>query len=71
MSEPKKRNQYEIDKRNYDHVHVQLPKGEKEGLQAHSAAHGESLNMFINRAIQNEVKADIEFDEAEAVLAAR
>lgn len=58
MEEKKKRNQYEFDKKKYDHVHVQLPKGRKAELQDHAATRGESLNKFINRAINETMERD-------------
>lgn len=58
MAEPKKRNQYAFDKKKYDHIHLQTPKGRKEEIQAHAAAQGESLNSFINRAIGGEMERD-------------
>ena len=38
-------------RQNYDRIEVKVPKGDKEVLQAHAQAQGESLNKFINRAI--------------------
>lgn len=35
----------------YDRINLTVPKGQKERLQAHAEAHGESVNGFINRAI--------------------
>ena len=42
----------------YDRVNLTLAKGEKEVLQAHAAARGESVNGFINRAIANQIERD-------------
>lgn len=58
MEDKKKRNQYQFDKNKYDHVHLQLPKGRKADLQDHAAARGESLNGFINRAINDTMERD-------------
>lgn len=38
-------------KNNYDRINVTMPKGKKDTIQAHAAAQGESVNSFINRAI--------------------
>lgn len=38
-------------KNNYDRINVTMPKGKKDTIQAHAAARGESVNSFINRAI--------------------
>lgn len=43
---------------NYDRINLTVPKGDKEMLQAHAQAQGESLNKFINRAISEQVKRD-------------
>ena len=45
-------------KQNYDRIEVKVAKGDKEVLQAHAQAQGESLNKFINRAITEQVKRD-------------
>ncbi len=47
-------------KEKYDRIALQCPKGEKEALQAHAAKQGESLNAFINRAIQAQIQRDNE-----------
>lgn len=36
---------------NYDRVELRLDKGKKEIVRAHAEARGESLNAFINKAI--------------------
>lgn len=47
-------------KENYDRVNLTIPKGKKEQLQAHAAARGESVNGFINRAIDEAMERDQE-----------
>lgn len=42
----------------YDHIHLVIPKGKKAELQEHAANQGESLNAFVNRAIDNQIKND-------------
>ena len=59
MDEPKKRNQYAYDKEQYDHVHLQLPKGKKGLYQRYATRKGESLNAFIYRAMKNQQRIDI------------
>lgn len=51
-------NQYNAQK--YDRVTTMLPKGEKDEVKAHAAAHGESVNEFIRRAIQETMERDKE-----------
>jgi len=45
---------------NYDRMEITVPKGKKEFLQAHSKNMGESLNGFVNRAIDEAVSCDID-----------
>ena len=42
----------------YDRVNLTLPKGQKDEIQAHAAAQGESVNAFINRAIMEAMERD-------------
>ena len=42
----------------YDRVNLTLPKGQKDEIQAHAAAQGESVNAFINRAISVAMERD-------------
>jgi len=37
---------------------VRVSKGKKSEIQAHAADRGESLNKFVNRAIDNQMKND-------------
>ena len=45
-------------KENYDTYRLTFPKGKKEELKAHSVTTGESLNGFVNRAIDEAVERD-------------
>ena len=45
-------------KNNYDRINVTMPKGKKETIQAHAEARGESVNGFINRAIDHQISQD-------------
>ena len=47
----------------YDRINLTVPKGKKETIQAHAAAQGESVNGFINRAIDHEMERDVEGGE--------
>ncbi len=42
----------------YDRINLTVPKGQKEELQAHAAARGESVNGFIGRAIKETIVRD-------------
>jgi predicted HicB family RNase H-like nuclease len=39
-------------------MEIVIPKGRKAELQAHAASRDESLNGFVNRAIDNQVERD-------------
>lgn len=43
---------------NYDDVRVRVPKGTKEIIQKHAEKMGESINAFIQRAIENQMECD-------------
>lgn len=38
-------------KENYDNFQIRMPKGKKEKIKSYASKNGESLNGFINRAI--------------------
>ena len=43
---------------NYDRVNLTTPKGKKNIIAAHAQSNGESLNGFINRAIDETMERD-------------
>lgn len=45
---------------NYDRINLTVPKGRKAAIQAHAAEHGESVNSFIARAIEETMERDKE-----------
>ena len=49
----------------YDRVNLTLPKGRKAELQAHASDRGESVNGFINRAIDEAIMRDNTYKEGE------
>ena len=48
----------------YDQVKILVKKGERDKLKSHAEKQGESLNGFINRAIQEAIQRDNEKDGA-------
>lgn len=46
--------------RAYDRINLTVPKGRKDLIQAHAEAKGESVNGFINRAINEAIERDKE-----------
>ena len=47
-------------KENYDEIKVRTEKGKKEIIRAHAESLGESVNGFINRAIDEQLQRDKE-----------
>ena len=45
-------------KSNYDRVNLVMTKGKKDVIQAHAAQQGESVNAYINRAIDEAMQRD-------------
>lgn len=43
---------------NYDRINVTLPKGQREEIKTHAEKHGESVNHFIKRAIDETIERD-------------
>lgn len=50
-TEKKKESNRRWDEKNLDRISIAVPKGNREKIKAHAAARGESVNAFINRAI--------------------
>lgn len=44
--------------KNYDRVNLTMPKGKKEIIKNHAQTKGESVNSFINRAIDETMEND-------------
>lgn len=45
-------------KNNYDRLEITVPKGRKAEIKEHAEAHGESVNSFIVRAVNETIKRD-------------
>lgn len=49
---------------NYDRIELTVkPKGRKDEIKAHAEQQGETLNSFINRAIDEAIKRDTDNQE--------
>lgn len=58
VSNSQKKATYNYKKRNYDFFQILLPLGKKAELMEHAKKREESLNQFINRAIETQLQAD-------------
>jgi len=58
ISDAQKRATLKYKKNNYDRLEIFVPKGKKANLQAHAGNKGESLNGFVNRAIDEAIERD-------------
>ena len=57
-TEAQKKSAQKWDAANLDRVSVAMPKGKKDIIKAHAEAHSESVNGFINRAIDDAIERD-------------
>ena len=57
-TDAKKEGNRRWDAANLDRVSVAMPKGKKEIIKNHAEARGESVNGFINRAIDEAIDRD-------------
>lgn len=47
----------------YDRINLTVPKGKKDTIQAHAEAQGQSVNGFINSAIDEKIERDTDGGE--------
>lgn len=58
ISEARRKANERYNAKAYDEIKVRVPKGHKAELQAHAEQRNESLNGFINRAIDTQLERD-------------
>lgn len=58
VSKAQQRAVHKYVKENYDRAEITMPKGKKDRIKAHAEARGESVNSFINRAIDEAIQRD-------------
>ena len=58
ISESQRKAVRKYNEKAYDRLEISVPKGKKADLQAHAAGHDESLNGFVNRAIDETMSRD-------------
>ena len=63
ISEARKRANRKYNEKAYDRIALTVKKGEKDRLKAHAEQQGETLNGFINRAINETIKRDLSNQE--------
>ena len=57
-TEARKEGNRRWDSENLDRLSVAMPKGKKAEIKAHADSQGESVNKFINRAINETIERD-------------
>ncbi len=60
VSKAQQRAVHKYVKENYDRLDISMPKGKKSVIKAHAEAQGESVNAFINRAVDEQMERDKE-----------
>lgn len=60
VSEAKHRANERYNSKAYEEIKLRVAKGRKEEIQTHAAARGESVNAFLNRAIDETMERDKE-----------
>ena len=58
MSKTSSASKYKYNSKTYDRLNITVPKGKKENLQTYATSQGESLNGFVNRAIDETIARD-------------
>lgn len=58
VSKAQQRAVHKYVKANYDRLELTVPRGRKAEIKAHADSCGESVNAFINRAINNQIERD-------------
>ena len=58
ISEAQRKAVRKYNEKSYDRLEIKVPKGRKAELQEHASAQGESLNGFVNRAIDEAVERE-------------
>ena len=58
VSQAQKKATAKYEQQNYDKVLLRLEKGKKDKIKLHAENRGESLNGFINKAIDEKMESD-------------
>lgn len=57
-TEARKRANEKYNAKAYDEVKFRVPKGKKDTIKTHAEQQGESLNKFLNRAVNDTMERD-------------
>ncbi|MGN0500714.1 MAG: hypothetical protein ACI4HK_06160 [Ruminococcus sp.] len=60
VSQAQKKATAKYEQQNYDKVLLRLEKGKKDIIKAHAEQNGESINGFVNRAIDEAMQREME-----------
>lgn len=60
ISEARQRANAKYNKKAYDRLEMKVSKGRKAEILSHAEEQGESLNKFLNRAVENQIVHDKE-----------
>lgn len=58
VSKAQQRAVHKYVKANYDRLELTVPRGRKAEIKEHAESMGESVNAFINRAINSQIERD-------------
>ncbi len=58
VSKAQKKATAKFEQQNYDKVLLRMSKGKKEKIKSHAEKNGESLNGFVNRAIDETIQRE-------------
>lgn len=63
ISEARQRANAKYNKKAYDRLEMKVPKGKKAEILAHAEKQGESLNKFLNRAVDETLERDVKKEQ--------
>lgn len=65
VSKAQQKSVHKYVKANYDRMELTVPKGKRDLIRAHAAQRGESVNAFVNRAVDEAMERDAEKEGTE------
>lgn len=58
VSKAQQKSVHKYVKANYDRMELTVPKGKRDLIKAHATLHGESVNAFVTRAVEETMERD-------------